>query len=48
MYVDDILIAGINQEIKRRFNIKDIDIEFVIRIKFDKTLMYTTYIKQDV
>jgi len=45
VYVDDILIAGTNQEInkekesiKRRFNIKDIgDVEFVIGIKFDKT-----------
>jgi len=46
VYVDDILIAGTNQEInkvkqsiQRKFNIKDIgDVEFVIGIKFTKTL----------
>ena len=46
VYVNDILIAGTNQEInkvkqsiQRKFNIKDIgDVEFVIGIKFTKTL----------
>ena len=45
VYVDDILIAGTNQEINKvkkfiqKFNIKDIgDVEFVIGIKFTKTI----------
>jgi len=46
IYIDDILIAGTDQDInkvkysiKEKFNIKDIgDVEFVIGIKFTKTL----------